>query len=396
MDENGSKYNNYSNYDNYNYRSYSRPPKKRGLFSYVLVAIISAIIGGIVSSYIAPTYLYGKILPMPEIFQGMGHSARPINEITITPSNDYNAVTAVAKKNMSSVVGITTVVINREWIWERPQEGVGSGVIVDSRGYILTNSHVIGDGRARSIHVLFEDGETVEGEVLWYDSLLDLAVVKAPGSDLPVAELGNSDDLEVGELAVAIGNPLGLDFQRSVTSGVISGLHRSIRIDEYNVIEDLIQTDASINPGNSGGPLLNSEGQVIGINTAKIQTGEGLGFSIPINLVKPIIEEVILDGEFTNVYIGFNGEQVEIFERRVGMDLDVENGVIVREVIPESAAAEAGLKALDVVVEMDGTPIDSMAGLRKLLYNYRLGDHASLVVIRDGEELNVEITFKSF
>ena len=198
MDENGSKYNNYSNYDNYNYRSYSRPPKKRGIFSYVLVAIISAIIGGIVSSYIAPTYLYGKILPMPEIFQGMGHSARPINEITITPSNDYNAVTAVAKKNMSSVVGITTVVINREWIWERPQEGVGSGVIVDSRGYILTNSHVIGDGRARSIHVLFEDGETVEGEVLWYDSLLDLAVVKAPGSDLPVAELGNSDDLEVG------------------------------------------------------------------------------------------------------------------------------------------------------------------------------------------------------
>ncbi len=396
MDENGSKYNNYSNYDNYNYRSYSRPPKKRGLFSYVLVAIVSAIIGGIVSSYIAPTYLYGKILPMPEIFQGMGHSARPINEITITPSNDYNAVTAVAKKSMSSVVGITTVVINREWIWERPQEGVGSGVIVDSRGYILTNSHVIGDGRARSIHVLFEDGETVEGEVLWYDSLLDLAVVKAPGSDLPVAELGNSDDLEVGELAVAIGNPLGLDFQRSVTSGVISGLHRSIRIDQYNVIEDLIQTDASINPGNSGGPLLNSEGQVIGINTAKIQTGEGLGFSIPINLVKPIIEEVILDGEFTNVYIGFNGEQVEIFERRVGMDLDVENGVIVREVIPESAAAEAGLKALDVVVEMDGTPIDSMAGLRKLLYNYRLGDHASLVVIRDGEELNVEITFKSF
>ena len=396
MDENGSKYNNYSNYDNYNYRSYSRPPKKRGIFSYVLVAIISAIIGGIVSSYIAPTYLYGKILPMPEIFQGMGHSARPINEITITPSDDYNAVTAVAKKSMSSVVGITTVVINREWIWERPQEGVGSGVIVDSRGYILTNSHVIGDGRARSIHVLFEDGETVEGEVLWYDSLLDLAVVKAPGSDLPVAELGNSDDLEVGELAVAIGNPLGLDFQRSVTSGVISGLHRSIRIDEYNVIEDLIQTDASINPGNSGGPLLNSEGQVIGINTAKIQTGEGLGFSIPINLVKPIIEEVILDGEFTNVYIGFNGEQVEIFERRVGMDLDVENGVIVREVIPESAAAEAGLKALDVVVEMDGTPIDSMAGLRKLLYNYRLGDHASLVVIRDGEELNVEITFKSF
>lgn len=394
MDNNN--YSNYSNYDNYNYQSYNRQPKRRGFISYVIVALISAIIGGIISSYIAPTYLYGKILPIPEIFQDINTSNRPINQITITPTDDYNAVTAVAKKAMNSVVGITTVVVTRDWIWERAQEGVGSGVIVDSRGYILTNSHVIGDGNAKSITVLYENGDTIEGEVLWYDTLLDLAVVKAEGRNLPAAELGDSDYLEVGELAVAIGNPLGLDFQRSVTSGVISGLHRSIRIDKYNIIEDLIQTDASINPGNSGGPLLNRHGQVIGINTAKIQTGEGLGFAIPINIAKPIVEEVIQDGEFNNVYIGFNGEQVGAFERRVGIDLDIEYGVIVIEVIPQSAAAEAGLKALDVIIEIDNTPVESMPGLRRKLYNYRIGDSATLKIIRDGEEMEVDIIFKDF
>lgn len=387
--------NNYGNYSNYNYQSYNGPPKRKGFVSYIVVALVSAIIGGIVSSYIAPTFLYGKILPVPEIYQNIGDN-RSVNEITINPSENINAVTAVAKKTMSSVVGITTVVVTRDWIWERAEEGVGSGVIVDSRGYILTNSHVIGDGNAKSINVLFENGETLAGEVLWYDQMLDLAVVKAEGIDLQVAEMGDSDNLEVGELAVAIGNPLGLDFQRSVTSGVISGLHRSIRIDQYNVIEDLIQTDASINPGNSGGPLLNSQGQVIGINTAKIQTGEGLGFAIPINLVKPIVEEVIQEGEFNSVYIGFTGEAVEVFERKVGVNLSIEYGVVVLEVIPESAAAEAGLKSLDVIIEIDGIPIESMTSLRKMLYNYRIGDNAILKIIRDGQQMEVEIIFKKF
>mgnify|MGYP001312241636 FL=1 len=332
---------------------------------------------------------------MPNFYGGQGGN-RVVNEITIIPDEDINTVSAVAKKAMGSVVGITTVVVTRDWFWEREQEGVGSGVIVDPNGYILTNSHVIGDGKARSINVLFENGDTARGEVLWYDSLLDLAIVKAEGRNLQAAELGDSDALEVGELAIAIGNPLGLDFQRSVTSGVISGLHRSIRVDRYNVIEDLIQTDASINPGNSGGPLLNSKGEVIGINTAKIQTGEGLGFAIPINLVKPIIEEVIRDGEFTNVYIGFNGREVGVYERQLGIELDVDYGVIVYEVIPGSPAAEAGLKAYDIILEIDNKPIETMASLRKILYNYRFGDKAILKVLRDGKQMEVEIVFKKF
>jgi len=373
---------------------YNEPPR-RGIGSYLIVAIIAAVIGGLITSYIAPNYLYGKILPLPDIYKNPSAGGN-INEIQISPTDDINTVSAVAKKGVGSVVGITTVVVQREWFWERPSEGVGSGVVISSDGYILTNSHVIGDGEARSINVLFENGDTIDGEVLWHDSALDLAIVKANVGDAQVAELGDSDNLEVGELAVAIGNPLGLDFQRSVTSGVISGLHRSIKADEINVIEDLIQTDASINPGNSGGPLLNNKGEVIGINTAKIQTGEGLGFAIPINTVKPIVDEVIEHGEFKNVYIGFEGMDLKVYERRENKELNVDSGVVVENIIPNSPAAEAGLKSQDIILSTDGNSVESMIGLRKILYNYTIGDKAVLKINRNGKEMDLEVKFKEF
>ena len=380
--------------NNYQYQNYNRPPRGRGFFSYIIVAIIAGILGGLISVYIAPTYLYGKVIPTPEMFVNRG----PIEstEITISPSENITATQAVAKKAISSVVGITAVQMQREFFWTRPVEGVGSGVVVNNNGYILTNSHVIGDGQGKDIKVLFEDGNELDGKVLWFDPALDLAVIKVNGSGLDTAVLGNSDLMEVGELAVAIGNPLGLDFQRSVTSGVISGLHRSIQIDQYNVIEDLIQTDASINPGNSGGPLLNSKGEVIGVNTAKIQTGEGLGFAIPINLAKPIVEEIIQEGGFNNVYIGFKGSEVEIYERQSGLNLQSDSGVVVVEVVPNSPAANAGLKPQDVITHIDEEPIESMVVLRKLLYKYRIGDRASLTISRNGNISNINITFINF
>lgn len=378
----------------FNYGSYEKPPKRKGIYSYILVAIIAGIIGGLVSVYVAPTYLYGKILPTPEIFnESQPYTANPI---TINPVDGTNVVAAVATKAVSSVVGITTVQIQRDIFWSRPVEGVGSGVIVNSDGYILTNSHVIGDGNAQDIQVLFENGEKLKARVLWYDATLDLAMVKVSASNLPVAELGDSDSLIVGELAVAIGNPLGLDFQRTVTSGVISGLHRSVQINQYNVMEDLIQTDASINPGNSGGPLLNAKGQVIGINTAKIQTGEGLGFSIPINLVKPVLEEIIQKGSFKNVYIGFTGSEVQIYEVQMDAELAADEGVVVIEILPGSPAEEAGLKSLDVITHVDDEKITSMANLRKMLYNYRIGESAELTINRNGNVSKVIVSFKEF
>ena len=167
--------------------------------------------------------------------------------------------------------------------------GVGTGIIVDSNGYILTNSHVISDGQAKTVNVLFSDGSTIDGEVYWYDSQLDLAIVKVNKTGLTAAELGDSDKVQIGDISIAIGNPYGLDLAGTVTQGIISGLDRTIET-EQGTMTGLLQTDASINSGNSGGPLLNQNGQVIGVNTAKASQGEGLGFAIPINTAKPIVE----------------------------------------------------------------------------------------------------------
>lgn len=374
--------------NNYNY--YSRRPRRPRFFSYVLVALIAGIIGGLIALYIGPRYLYQDLIPISDNVENI-----PESNITINTSDDINVVTAVASKSVSTVVGITTLQGGNSF-FNSPVEGLGSGVVVDSNGYILTNSHVVGDGNVNRINVLFENGNQLPGQLLWNDSLLDLAVVKVDSSGLDVAELGNSDLLQVGELAVAIGNPLGLEFQRTVTSGVISGLHRSIRISPSAVMEDLIQTDASINNGNSGGPLLNSQGQVIGINTAKVQGGEGLGFAIPINVVKPIIENVIHDGSYSSVYIGFTGMDLEMYERSYGVDFEAESGVVVDSVIPNSSAANAGLAPQDVILQMDNEPIESMSTLRRLLLGYSLGDSAILLVSRDGNISEFEITFIDF
>ncbi|SCL86699.1 serine protease HtrA [Sporanaerobacter sp. PP17-6a] len=371
----------------------SKKPKKKNFLSYFIVAIVAAIIGGIVTSYIAPNYLYGKILPVPAIYTQGKSGTNTAQKINITPNSNVSSVTAVAEKTISSVVGITTVEIQNDMFWQREVEGVGSGIIVDSNGYILTNSHVIGDGNAKKITVLFEDGTKKSGKVLWYDTALDLAIVKVDATGLNAAELGDSDNLEIGQLAVAIGNPLGLDFQRSVTSGIISGLHRTIQVDEYNVIEDLIQTDAAINSGNSGGPLLNEKGQVIGINTAKIQTAEGLGFSIPINVAKPIIEQVIKDGSYKIVYMGITGVEVEKYEAQLGVNLNVDKGIIILEIDPSSPAKKAGLENGDVLTKIDNQEVENMSQLKKILYKYNKGDKASLNIIRNGKSMNVDIVF---
>lgn len=373
-----------------NYNHYNRKPGRPSIFSYVMVALIAGIIGGLIALYVGPKYLYGNLMPYEENFPNDTTST-----VTINTSDDINVVTAVASKTVSSVVGITTLQEGNSF-FNTPVEGLGSGVVVDSNGYILTNSHVIGDGNADQINVLFEDGNQLSGNLLWNDSLIDLAVVKVDETELDIAELGNSDLLQVGEPAIAIGNPLGLEFQRTVTSGVISGLHRSIRISPVSVMEDLIQTDASINNGNSGGPLLNSQGQVIGINTAKVQGGEGLGFAIPINVVKPIIENVINDGQYSSVYIGFTGMDLEMYERQYGMSLDAESGVAIEDIIPNSPAANAGLETQDVILEMDDEPIESMSTLRRLLLGYNIGDRAILLVNRNGEVSEFEIIFVDF
>lgn len=367
-------------------------PKKKKTFrgsviSYIALALVASLIGGLASAYIGPT-LYGKSLPYPNNREYVAQA------ISINTNDDVNTVSAVVAKSMSSVVGITTVE-TQQYFFTAPQDvtGVGSGVIVDSNGYILTNAHVVGNGNAKDIKVLFENGDKVQGTLIWMDSEIDVAMIKVDVKNLPVATLGDSDKLLVGEIAIAIGNPLGLDFQRTVTSGIISGLHRSVQIDQSTIIEGLIQTDASINPGNSGGPLLNGKGEVIGINTAKVKSAEGLGFSIPINQIKPIVAEVVKNGTFRTVLMGITGVSVEEYEARLGVKLSADRGIVIIEVQPDSAAEKAGILSGDIITQIDNKVLLNMRQLRNSLFSYKQGDKASLMIKRNNEDIKLEITF---
>jgi len=365
-------------------------PKKKRKWNAVLIAtaLISALMGGVISSYVFPVYIFGNLIPYPQNY--FGKDVKQV--INVEPSNTEFLISAVAKKAMPSVVGITTQSIQKDFFFGTTKsQGVGTGVVVDSRGYILTNSHVVNNGSVEAVNVLFEDGTNKTAKILWNDPTLDLAVIKVDGVNVMAADLGDSDNLEVGEVAIAIGNPLGLQFERTVTSGIISGLNRSIEISANESIEGLIQTDASINPGNSGGPLLNSKGEVIGINTAKIQSGEGLGFSIPINIAKPIVDQFIEKGEFSKIYMGIKGIDVDVFKRSTGTDLSVDKGIYVAEITKDSPADKADLRSGDVITAVNDKEITSMSQLIRQLYQYRPGDTLELQVMRNGEKLAIKV-----
>ncbi len=317
--------------------------------------------------------------------------------ISVNQDLDLNIYSAVAEQAMPSVVGITTVTLERDLFFgdvrERP--GLGTGVIVDEGGYILTNSHVIGDGEVTELMVLLHDGEELPAEVLWNEASLDLAIIKVDEEDLPTANLGDSDNLVVGEITIAIGNPMGLDFERTLTQGVVSGLNRSIPTTGGSAegIDNFIQTDASINPGNSGGPLLNTDAEVIGINTAKLQNGEGLGFAIPINTAKPIIEQFAQTGEFQPVYLGVQGLNAEVYQRSWGEELPVSHGFYVAEVNPGSVAGEYGIESGDVIVGVNGQEVRNRGTLIRELYTLTPGDRAVITIVRGDQEIDLEVVF---
>ena len=317
-----------------------------------------------------------------------------VNEIKINPNDDINTAEAIALKVIPSVVGISTSTeITYQGFFGQQrgiQSGVGTGIIVDEKGYILTNSHVVNDGKAKEIIVQLSDGKEVEGTVLWYDKSIDLAIVKIEAVGLTPAELGNSDEVRIGSYAAAIGNPLGMAFDRSVTQGVISGLNRTITVSDGQsqlTMEGLIQTDASINSGNSGGPLLNSKGQVIGINSAKAQSAEGLGFAIPINTAKPIVDEIKTKGEFKRSYIGIRGGNVsDLLQINPGVNLGTKTGVYIAQIYSDSPAAKVGLKEGDIIIEVEGEDIRTMSQLISTLFKYRPGDTIDLTVLEWGEK----------
>lgn len=302
-------------------------------------------------------------------------------------SRDEDVIDAIRKVE-ASVVNINTIRLERDaFLHVHPARGIGSGFIIDDRGHILTNHHITAG--SREIEVALTDGRAFEGKLVGSDPANDLAVVKIDAHDLPVAELGNSSELRVGQTVIAIGNPFGLVGGPSVTVGVVSALNRHILAER--VYENLIQTDASINPGNSGGPLLDLTSKVIGINTANIPGAQGIGFAIPINTAKTVLEDIVRYGRVTRPWLGVIGIDVsQELARR--FNLAVASGVLVMRIIPESPAERAGLQSGDVIAGIEDEQLNSMEGLQKQIRTRKAGESASLVVVRGSEEGRVRVT----
>ncbi|MCM0648545.1 trypsin-like peptidase domain-containing protein [Clostridium swellfunianum] len=284
-------------------------------------------------------------------------------QIGRTAAMDNTAITMVAEKLSPSVVGITTTRVTKDLYSQNQRtEGVGSGVIVSEKGYILTNNHVAGN--ADSLMVSLFDGRDVRGQTVWADSVLDLAIVKINADRITAAPLGDSKAVRVGQDAIAIGNPLGLTFQRTVTAGIISAMNRTIEVEKGVFMEGLLQTDASINPGNSGGPLINANGQVVGINTVKVITAEGMGFAVPINVVKPVIAKVSSGGNYGAPNIG-----LQSFDKELGkiFDFTISEGVFVFDCKDGGCASRAGIQKGDAIISVNGKPINTAIELKEAL-----------------------------
>jgi 2-alkenal reductase len=373
-----------------------RPRRPRsGLGTVIGTSLLSAVLasGGTVLALGASGAL-DRPAPAPAIAQGTTVGAP--QPVTIDESS---ATINVAAKVSPAVVRITvTGASSAGDLGVIPATGVGSGVIFDSNGWILTNHHVVQGGEKFDVEL--KDGRMLSGTVYGIDTLTDLAIVKVDATGLPTAAIGESDALEVGQLVVAIGSPLGT-YSNSVTSGIVSAKGRSITTDGNQSLTNLIQTDAAINPGNSGGPLLDAEGNVVGINTAIATNSNGIGFAIPIDIARPIMGQAVAGQKLARPYLGIRF--VSLSRRLADEDkLPVrvgalvggrdENGNPTAGVEAGTPAAEAGIKDGDIIVSVNGKAIDEGHPLDATLAQFSPGDTVSVEILRDGQHLTLQVT----
>lgn len=379
---------------------------ERGVWQVLLIIfILGALIGGFIGS-VGGYYFLNK--NTAKVQESKITNILPTQEVYIPSSLGAfeKDIVAVVKKTMPAVVNISTVTLVEDFFFGiYPSSGVGSGFIIDPKGYILTNYHVV-EG-ARKIDVTLSEGKKYSGRVIGYDRRSDLAVIKIDADNLPSLPLGDSDKLEPGQFAIAIGNPYGLN--RTVTLGIISALNRTIIEPNGVRLENLIQTDAAINPGNSGGPLINIKGEVIGINTAIKSDAQGIGFAIPINKAKQIAEKLIKEGKITYPWLGIRGYAITS-DMLDYIRFPVQKGVVIAEVVPGGPADKAGLRGGnrviyvdstqiivggDIITKIDGKPVESMEELRAEVQKRKVGDTVVITYIRDGKEYNVRIKLEA-
>jgi serine protease Do len=396
-----------------NERSNEEQPAKRKRRNY-LGMILSGAVGGVVAAIVVLLLVTSNIIPIAS------DEAEQNNEQTVTTNEEEPAETvstiaaeeAEVSTDVSEVAEAVVGVVNMQQnsIWTESQEaGTGSGIIYkkeDGSAYVVTNQHVV-EG-AEEVEIVLNDEERYPATVLGSDNLNDLAVLQLDGEHIDtVASFTSSNDLQVGETVLAIGNPLGLEFANTVTRGIISGLDRSVQVDTNrdgvpDWVTEVIQTDAAINPGNSGGALVNTDGEVIGINSMKIAQGavEGIGFAIPTDTAIPIIEQLEEEGEIVRPQIGVTITTLyqvpPQYRHEIILPDEVEGGVVIANVETGSPADEAGLEQFDVITSINNQPVTNMLELRQYLYSEAsVGETVTVEVARDGSLMSTDLTLSA-
>jgi serine protease Do len=387
----------------------SAPRRARlGYAAVVAIVLAAVVVGAGLGAVVLPQYFHpvfsGQPAPQapaaqsPQPPAGAPPSAAPsapapAPSVSMPPPGaggltpEEHVVINVVKRVRPSVVNIDTEAQVQTMFGVFPQQGAGSGVIVRQDGYILTNNHVVQG--AQTIKVTLLSGKVLTGKVVGTDPIADLAVIKVAVSDpLPAAQLGSSGNLQVGQLAIAIGNPFGLGS--TVTTGVISALNRNIQLPNL-IVENLIQTSALINPGNSGGALVDSDGQVVGINTAIIPNAQGIGFAIPSDLARSEMQQLIAKGRIIRPWVGVvYGGDVDA-QTAQAYSLGAQHGVLVRSVEPGSPAAKAGITSGDIITAVGGESIDTWSDFVRAVINKKIGETVMLTVVHGQNSRKVPV-----
>ena len=370
--------------------------KRKSKIKKILATSITLLIVLLVFVYLVDTYKRIEINNSSYETEKIKYT---ISEQTVENEQEKSKNVADVLDNiMKSIVGISKLKDNGNSIFSNSSEtslGLGTGIIVSENGYILSNEHVTG-GKYSTCYITIENSKKYNGTVVWSDSDLDLSITKIEANGLKYVSLGDSSKIRVGESVYAIGNPIGFEFRRTVTSGIISSKNRTIKLEEENnlsYMSDLIQTDATINPGNSGGPLIYSNGEVIGINTVKITSAEGIGFAVPINVVKPVINSFINNNSFEQTTIGIYAYDKDVIPY-LNSNISFSKGIYVSQIIKNSPASKTDLKEGDIIISIDGQEINTMNDLREYIFNKKPNDIVKLQILRGRINKNIEVTLR--
>ncbi len=362
----------------------------RGLLVWGLIIglLVGSVLGGIVGNYV--------VMSNPGTFPWARtvSTTSPVNQGSGTTivTTEEQAIENVVKTASPAVVQINTTSVSQNpyWFSTSQQEGLGSGFIITSDGYVLTNNHVVEN--ATKITVMLKDGREFRGQVVGTDTTSDVAVVKISGTNLPTVELGDSSSLKVGQRVIAIGNPYGLS--QTVTAGFISALERNVQASQTETLVGVVQTDAAINPGNSGGPLIDLSGRVVGMNTMIYQNAQGLGFSVSANTVRKVYEAIIKSGKVTWPALGIQGATLTSTIAQE-YNISITQGVYIVQVTSGSGAEAAGLQKGDVITEIDGKTMTTIDAVLNYIRSKNVGDTVQVAINRNGTSKTVAVTLKA-